>query len=72
MIRRDDGRPAATTSAAWRGSGVVLVSNSTGQMKLYRVVDPAPATNKRVAVGTLEGAWTLDGVERTSLLASLY
>lgn len=76
VIREGDDEADLNTGApksmTVRGSGVVLVSNSTGQMKLYRVVDPAPATNKRVAVGTLEGAWTLDGVERTSLLASLY
>lgn len=76
VIREGDDEADLNTGApksmTVRGSGVVLVSNSTGQMKLYRVVDPAPATTKRVAVGTLDGTWTLDGVERTSLLASLY
>jgi hypothetical protein len=63
------GTPVSMT--VW-GSGVVLVSNSSGQMKLYRVVDPAPQPTKRAAVGSLEGTWSLDGVERTTLLASLY
>jgi hypothetical protein len=63
----------APKSMTVQGSGVVLVSNSTGQMKLHRVVDPAPEPSRtRVAVGTLEGTWTLDGAERTTLLASLY
>jgi Maltokinase N-terminal cap domain len=76
IIREGDDEAALNTGApksmTVRGSGVVMVSNSTGQMKLYRTVDPAPPTMKRVAVGTLEGTWTLDGVERTTLLASLY
>ena len=55
------------------GSGVVLVSNSTGQIKLNRVVDPAPGASKtRVAVGTLQGRWTADGAEKVAVFASLF
>mgnify|MGYP000906788765 CR=1 FL=1 len=55
------------------GSGVVLVSNSTGQMKLNRVVDPAPEASKtRVAVGSLEGRWSQDGAEKSASLAYLF
>jgi hypothetical protein len=55
------------------GSGVVLVSNSTGQMKLNRVLDPAPVpTSTRVAVGSLDGTWSQDGREKKGTLALLY
>lgn len=56
-----------------RGSGVVLVSNSTGQMKLNRVVDPSSATtSKQLAIGTLDGTWADGDVEKTAVLAFLY
>ena len=77
VIREADDEAAlnidAPKSMTVRGSGVVLVSNSIGTMKLYRVVDPEPQVNaNKVAIGTLEGTWTLDGVERTTLLARLF
>ncbi len=63
----------APKSVTVRGSGVVPVSNSTGQMKLYRVIDPEPDVNaNKSPIGHLEATWTLDGVERTTLLARLY
>lgn len=56
-----------------RGTGVIPVSNSTGQMKLYRVVDPEPVVNaNKNPIGHLDGTWTADGTERTTLLARLY
>ena len=77
VIREADDEAAlnidAPKSMTVRGSGVVLVSNSIGTMKLYRVVDPEPQVNaNKVAIGTLEGTWTLDGVERTTLPARLF
>ena len=63
----------ASPSVTVRGSGVVLVSNSTGQMKLNRVVDPAPEpSSTRVAIGSLDATWTQDGEEKQAALAYLY
>ena len=77
VIREADEQAELSTGApasiAVRGSGVVPVANSTSQMKLFRVVDPAPESAKsRVATGVLEGTWTLDGDERTTRLVALY
>ncbi len=63
------GAPVSMTVA---GSGVVLVSNSTGQIKLNRVLDPAPEAAARPAVGTLDGVWPQDGSEKRATLAVLH
>jgi hypothetical protein len=52
------------------GSGVIMVANSSGTVKLSRVLDQG-LTVKR-AVGFLEGTWTQDGAERTAILATLH
>nr|NLI49539.1 hypothetical protein [Propionibacterium sp.] len=77
VIREADGEADLSTGApktvTARGSGVVLVSNSTGQMKLNRIVDPAPEpSSTRVAIGSLDATWTQDGEEKHAALAYLY
>lgn len=76
-IREGDNEADLSTGGAKsmtvQGSGVILVSNSTGQMKLNRVVEPAPApSTTRVSIGSLDATWSEDGQERTAVLAFLY
>ncbi len=63
----------APKSITVEGSGVMPVAHSTGQLKLNRVLDPAPAmSSTRTATGKLQGTWTSDGVEHTVNLATLF
>lgn len=54
------------------GSGVVLVSNSTGHIKLHRQLYPAkPQSHVQNPIGTLTGTWTDENGTHTELLARL-
>ena len=52
-----------------QGTGVSVVSNTAGQLRLVRLLDGQPDT--QAARGFLIGTWTHEGVDREDILAVL-